>query len=267
MQVEATVEVKDSQLQTMLTETSVGYHDELYLNVVNDRVRLLGGDPGASAGTFTDYSENWFESLSGRAEAYINVAELRGYLNLVGSGNMAEMLQLHFESAGEDRLADRLRITPEEGDNFEITVVLPSGRHVIEAVPTGLPSLFSDDNRLTAPDSDSPLPIEIETYFSELESITEAVDMQDGIEYYPIVVRGGELRLDVGDERQANISARLNADVTGSDVTNYYRAHFEEVCGNLSGDVLLNLADDASMAMVSEQRDRTIRHVLGAARE
>lgn len=265
MQNDATVTVKESQLEMMIEETAVGYHEELYINVANNELRLLAGNPGHSAGTFCEYDSDWFEDVDGSCEAYVDVEELENYLGLVG-GDMADRLLLVFESSSEGgRMSDRLRILPEEGSRFEVTLMLPSGRHVLDAVPTGLPDLFTDDERLVEASGDKELACEVSTFVSEIERIRDAVDLRDGEDYYPIVVDGGEFKLDVGDDKNQHVEADLNAEVDGPDLSCLYQGHLSQIVDSLSGDVILNLEQDTTMAIIQNVNDRTIRHVIGAA--
>jgi hypothetical protein len=265
MQTDAEITVKESQLETMIEEVAVGYHEEIYINVAGDEVRLLAGNPGHSAGTYCEYDDGWFEGVSGSCEAYVDVEELEDYLGLVG-GDMADRFVLIFESASEgNRMSERLRIVPEEGTRFEVTLMLPSGRHVLDAVPTGLPNLFNEEDRLIEGGGDGQLACEVETFISQLQKIRDAVELKESQDYFPIVVRDGELTLDVGDERDQRVSASLNGEVEGPDVDCLYQGHFSDIVDCLNGDVILNLEQDTTMAIIQDVNNRIVRHVIGAA--
>jgi len=261
MEEDARITIDNRQLDQMLTETSVGYHEELFIDVAGNGVRMLGGNPGAVAGTFTNYDTDWFVDIDGSCEAYINVEEVKDYLSIIGT-DMAEVVQVVFESNDDNRLSQQMRIVSNDSQtDFEIMLMLPSGSGVLQAIPTGIPQLFTDDE-YHGPEAMTEKTT-IETFVSELSKIEEAVSLQDGIEYYPIVVQNGCLEMSVGSERSQKVSAKLRATVEGPDVNNHHRGHFPEIIKSLSGELTIQLGDDHPMALVQTVQDRTIRHVIG----
>lgn len=266
MKEQAVLHTTEAQFREMIDVTTVGYHEEVYLNVGGGRVRLLAGSPGSSAGTYTDFVESYFEGVEGETEAYINADEVMSYINLV-SGGPSTHLKVLFEGTESDRLANRMVVTPDsESDEFEVSLVLSSGKSVLESVPAKLPQQFDEKHRFVSPKTDEPLGTSIDTSISQLEKINNAVSLREELDYKPIVVKGGEFRLDVGDESKQKISARLAGDVEGDDVSNVYGGHFDEIVKTLTGGVVLYLDDDGPLEVLQEKNHMTIRHLLGSAK-
>lgn len=263
MQTDATLRMTEGQFMSMIEKTCVGYHEEFYLNITGDSVRALAGNPGDSAGTYTDFASDFFESVEGSAEAYIDRERIVDYVSLVSDNDVGTM-RFEFQSSDDGRLSNQIRVTPNEGDRFEVTVVLPSG-NVFDAVPTGLPSGFTDENEFLDSNTDEPMAVRIRTFVDELSQIEEAADISD-MDFYPIAVNGGNFTMDVGSENNQHVSALLDGDVEGPDVSNRYKGHYSGVVSYLSGEVSLYLDDDKPVAIVQERNDHTIRHIIGPAK-
>ena len=266
MQKEATLTVTEAQLEEMLNVTTVGYHDEVYMKIGGGRVRLLAGSPGSSAGTYTDFVEAFFEDVDGSTEAYFDADEILSYIELVSSGPSSK-IDIEFYGSENDRLANKMVATPASGgDEFEVSLVLPSGSSVIESVPGNLPQSFDKENRFVPPNTDEPLSTSIETTVGELQKINNAVSLREELDYKPITVENGDFRLDVGDEASQKINARLQGEVTGPDVSNVYGGHFDEIVRALDGTVVLYLDEGGPLEVLQEKNHMSIRHLLGSAK-
>lgn len=266
MKEEATITVTEAQFEEMLNVTTVGYHDEVYMKVDGGRVRLLAGSPGSSAGTYTDFVEAFFEDVDGSTEAYFDADEILSYIELVSGGPSSKM-DVTFYGSENNRLANKMVVTPVGGgDDFEVSLVLPSGSSVIESVPGNLPSAFNKENRFVAPNSEEPLSTSIDTTISTLQKINNAVSLREELDYKPITVQDGDFRLDVGDESSQKISARLEGEVEGPDVSNVYGGHFDEIVRALEGQVILYLDEGGPLEVLQEKNHMTIRHLLGSAK-
>jgi len=269
MKEQATLTVTEAQFKEMLDVTTVGYHDEVYINIQGGRVRLLAGSPGSSAGTYTDFVEAFFEDVdetAGKTEAYFDADEVLSYIELVSSGPSTKM-DVTFHGSENDRLASRLVVTPAgDSESFEVSLVLASGQSVIESVPASLPQQFDAQNRFVPPGGDEPLGTEIDTTIASLQKINNAVSLLEELDYKPITVKGGEFRLDVGEESNQKISARLPGEVTGDDVSNVYGGHFDEIVRALEGGVFLYLDEGGPLEVLQEKNHMTVRHLLGSAK-
>jgi len=269
MKEQATLTVTKAQFEELLDVTTVGYHDEVYMNIQGGRVRLLAGSPGSAAGTYTDFVEAFFEDVdetAGKTEAYFDADEVLSYIELVSSGPSMKM-DVTFLGSENDRLANRMVITPAGNDeSFEVSLVLASGQSVIDSVPASLPQQFDNQNRFVPPNGDEPLGTEIDTTIGSLQKINNAVSLREELDYKPITVKDGEFRLDVGEESNQKISAQLPGKVTGDDVSNVYGGHFDEIVRSLEGGVFLYLDEGGPLEVLQEKNHYTLRHLLGSAR-
>lgn len=267
MKEQATITATEAQLKEVLDETSVGYHEELYLNIDDDHVRLLGGAPDSSSGVYVDFVEAFVESVEGGTEAYIDVAQFENYLSVLSSGP-STVLEITFRGTDNDRLANQVKISPEDGSG-EVSLMLKSGERVMESVPTALPKQFDQNNNFLHPVEDRPAKVHIETYVDEIRRIVDAVNLQESLEYIPIVVKGQQFILDVGDENDEHVSVSLKGDVSNEDdhdVDNVYGGSFEDVVKKLTGTMYVQVEDGAPVHLLQEKNHITIRHLIGTAR-
>jgi len=64
MNEQATIVVTEAQIREILDVTSAGgYHEELFLKIGDNRVRLLAGALDSSSGEFVDEVEAFVESI------------------------------------------------------------------------------------------------------------------------------------------------------------------------------------------------------------
>lgn len=267
MQAQATIKATEAQLKEILDVTSVGYHEELYLNIDDDRVRLLGGAPDSSSGVYNDFVEAFVEEINGSAEAYIDVAQFENYLSVL-SGGPSTVLEVTFLGTDGERLANQVKISPEDGSG-EVSLMLKSGERVMESVPTALPKQFDQNNNFLHPVEDRPAKVHIETYVDEVRRIIDAVNLQESMEYAPIVVKSQQFILDVGDENDERVNVNLKGDVSNDDdhnVDNVYGGSFSDVINTLSGTLFIQVEDGAPIHLLQEKNHITIRHLIGTAR-
>ena len=266
MKSQAKLTVTKAQFQEMLDVTTVGYHDEVYLNIRGGRVRLLAGSPGSSAGTYTDFVEAFFEDVEGSTQAFFDADEVLSYIDLV-SGSPSDKFTVEFLGTDSDDLANKLVVTPtDDANEFEVSLVLPSGSSVMESVPSSLPQQFDEKNRFTSPATGEALATSIETTMSQLDKINNAVSLREELDYKPITVKNGEFRLDVGEESNQKIQARLQGSVEGDDVSNLYGGHFDEIVRTIDGEVSLYLDEGGPLQVLKEGSHYTVRHLLGSAK-
>lgn len=266
MQEQAVLTTTEVQLNKMIDVSSVGYFDEMYVQIDDGRLRVLVGNPGSAAGGYIDFVEAFFEDLEGSVEAYLDVGTLQNYLNLV-TDSQSTRINLRFEGGDNDRLASRLTIEPEDEDrDFEVSIVLPSGESVIESVPAQLPQMFNDQNQMINSEEGRPPKVEVESYISSLRKIVDAVELRDDLEYYPVSVKNDEMRLEVGDRNNQRVNARLKGDVEadGNHVQKY-KGQFKQVTNTLDGTVTVSFEEGSPLLLLQERNHMVIRHMIGAA--
>lgn len=258
----ATVSGSVQKIRQMIESTAlVGrgdpYHDDVYINIGNGEVRTIVGSPGNVVVAYCSFNEAFIDVIAGDVEAIIDVGDFLSYLDIATDGGRVE---LEFLGNPDDRLATRLKI---EG-KLQSTIMLPASEAVLEEVPLGLPESFDDDEIMHNSGGD-PLETEISTSLDELQTIVDAVDLREDIDFYPVVVEDEEFKLDVGDERDQEIRGALTAEVDGQDVDNRYNEGFTELVNTLSGGVELATDPEAPLSAVKDQDDNgfVLRHVVG----
>lgn len=268
MNEQATIVVTEAQIREILDVTSAGgYHEELFVKIGDNRLRLLAGAPDSSSGAFVDAVEAFVESISGSASAYVDVAQLDSYLSILSEGPSTELEVSFFGNEG-DKLASQVQIRP-SGMDGEVSLMLKSGERVMESVPSQLPKQFDQDNNFMHPVEDRPAKVHIETFVDEVARIVDAVNLQEGKEYCPVVVDNESFVLDVGDERDERVNVTLKATVDNPEnhsVDNLYGGAFEDVVSTLSGSLYVQTEDGSPVHLLQEKNHLTIRHVIGTAR-
>lgn len=254
-------------------------HSDLYLNVLEDEVRILQNAPGDVVLTFCSFGSDYFDDIDLQrgvrtmeatdtqgdtfefevgAEAILDVEQTLTYLDFASDGGTVE---LRFTGSDDRRLSTYARA---EGA-LEAWVKLPGSEDILSDVPHWLPSRFNGDERYTNTAGDE-APTKIQTRASNIDTIVNAVDDDRDAEFYPIVIDDGQFTIDVGDEQRSGVRGALGAQaVDGPDIENYYYDGFEEIFSVLSGPVELQTAPGNNpMAVVqTDDQGRTIRHVNG----
>lgn len=261
---QATLEASKAQIREIVEQTAVGYHEKVYANLTDGRVRLLAGTPGGTVVAYNDYVEGDIDNIEGDAQAIIPVPSLLDYLSLAGEGTSANVV-LEFVGTEGTKLSEQLRLSVPGSHSFEVGLTLPASESSLESVPTDLPALFNDENVLMNQAEDRPVTTHIDTYAETLSKILEVVDLREELEYYPVVVENEEFLLNVGTEQGNYVNAKLQGDVEGEDVDNLYGSGFSEVVKALDGNVTLHVEQGSPLQIFKEQSYGSCRHVLGAA--
>jgi len=262
--VQATIEATKAQIKEIINHTAAGYHEKVYANITDGRVRFLAGTPGGTVVAYNDYVEGDIDDISGDAQAIINVADLLNYIGLAGEGTSSNIL-LEFVGSSEGGLSEQLRVSVPGSHSFEVGLTLPASESSLESVPTDLPGLFDDDNVLLNQAEERPVTTHIDTYTESLEKILDVVGLKEELEFYPIVVENEEFLLNVGSDQGNYVNAKLQGSVEGDDVDNLYGSGFEEVVKALDGNVTLHVEQGSPLLVLKEGSYGTVRHVLGAA--
>lgn len=291
-----------SQLRDMVMEASGGYHDDLYVRVDggNDAVHFLGQTGGQQVMSYCSYHN--LKEVSGTAEAIIPTGvdkDTKGYLDYLGIAEGSGTVELRFlgeepDDPGEVEHPWLASYWEAEGA-LEARVRLPSSQEDLRKVPWLLAdrwtssgsvegadryisraALDTDTGEVTVDDDDLGdyvPPTLVHTKAKTVrESVIQPANFMDDVNYYPIVVRDGEFHVDLeGSQGDDRIAGQVNAEtVDGPDVERHFDDGFEELFGELSGNVRLGTApgggDGPSPPLSVVQNDttgRTVRHVLG----
>lgn len=258
----ATLETGQAQFSEMIRQTALDFHENLYLNITDGRLRLLGGASGGTVVVYSDYVEGDIESIEAEEEAHaiIDVETLEDYLPLFDD----MPIKVEFISSNEDRRAEQLQISA--GHTTEVGIALPASEEAYGSVPRQLPGMFDADNVLLNPSEERQVETTISTFTEELAKIVRIVDLREELEYYPISVENGQFTLDVGSAGSNYVNWELEGSVSGEDVSNLYGDGLPSVVKAVSGEVKLHLEQDKPMAIIKEGSYNTIRHVLGNAK-
>lgn len=261
---QATITATKAQIIEILNQTSVNYHEKIYANISDGRVRFLAGTPGGTVVAYNDYVEGDIELIEGDAQAIISVSDLEDYLDLAGEGTSSNV-QLSFIGSDGSPLAEQLQISTPGAHSFEVGLTLPASESALESVPTDLPGLFNNDNVLMNQAEDRPVTTHIDTYTESLSTLLDVVDLREELEFYPVVVENEEFLLNVGSDQGNYVNTKLQGDVEGEDVDNLYGSGFSEVVKALDGAITLHVEQGSPLQVLKEESYGTIRHVLGAA--
>lgn len=261
---QATIKASKAQIREIMEQTAVGYHEKVYANTEDGRVRFLAGTPGGTVVAYNDYVEGDIEEINGEAQAIIPVPDLLNYLSLAGEGTSSQV-ELVFVGSEDSPLAEQLKLSVPGSHSFEVGLTLPASESSMESVPTDLPGLFNQENVLMNQSEDRPVSTHIDTYTESLGKILEVVDLREELEFYPIVVEDGEFLLNVGSDQGNYVNAKLQGEAEGDDVDNLYGSGFSEVVKALDGNVTLHVEQGSPLQILKEGSYGTVRHVLGAA--
>lgn len=264
-EVQGKIEATKAQIREIINMTAVGYHEQVYLNLDDGRVRFLAGTPGGTVVAYTDFVEGEIETLEGDdLEAIIPVPELLDYVGLTSEGSSGT-LELEFIKSEEAALAEQMRLSAGGSHSFEVGLTLPASESAMENVPTTLPNLFNEDNVLMNQQEERPVNTHIDTYTETLDQIIDTVELREELEFYPIVVENGQFAVDVGTSSGNYVTGQLQAEVEGEDVDNLYGSGFKEITNALDGQITLHVEQDSPMLILKELSYGTLRHVIGAA--
>jgi hypothetical protein len=103
----------------------------------------------------------------------------------------------------------------------------------------------------------------VETTASAMRRVADAVAMSRTVDYHPLRIEDGELRLDLECRTGPRAFGRLSGEVLeGPDVHNEYEDGFAEVFRCLSGGVELQTGADHPLVVVKRGDGYTLRYVI-----
>lgn len=291
METFATIRDTGQKLREMVLQAAAGYHDEVYLRVLGDaeEVHFVTQSNGRMVMSYCTFAD--LDHVEGDAEAIIPVgidSDTKGFVDYLAFAEGSKKVEMRFKGEPGDGDHPHLASHWEAEGALEVSLRLPASRDDLTKVPWGLPDRWTDDNEYlsrAAFDDDMTLqvddddladytpPTTVETTADTIrKQIVDPAEFVDDVIYRPLIVKDGELRLDLqANDDDDRISGVVNAEsVTGPDVDRTFDEGFDELFGQLSGAVRLSTAPDsgdgASPPLVVVQDDRpgrTIRHVLG----
>jgi hypothetical protein len=257
-------------MQKMLQWASAPFderYDQCYLNLAEDELRTVA-NAGKSVIAYCDFEEPFIQNIelhedvdgSAGMQSIIKVPQIRNYLDFVG-GNQISME--FYGVPGDENKTDYVVI---DGD-LQASLYVPSGDTDYESKQLQIVNLYNDDNEWvkpsTIPDSGEANDGEaLETSFvtrvEDFQKIIDVVSFESfALANYPVAIEDGKFQLRATDENKRNsVEGELYSEnVDGPDVSNSYSRGFEELFGNINGQVDIQIEDDAPLSVVRESND------------
>ncbi|QSG14371.1 ParB/RepB/Spo0J family partition protein [Halapricum desulfuricans] len=262
--------VDSSKLKRILEVGSVGLFDWLYLEISPGRVQVLQSTlPGATGRvvSYCSFGEEYFEQFElARDESLKAFIDAERIYTTVERDD-SDTVQLKFRADDTDDFATGVEFvgdlqfwsrTNAIDDQSELEALL-------ERIPVDIHNRFHDQDILLDSGGNQ-ASTRIETRVSEVMNMMWVVNHTPGDDDYPVTVEDGEFRFFTGDET-SYMKGRLDANVSGPEVSKRFDFGFDEVFNTLSGKVELQTApaEQALLAVVQRNDDHVIRHVIAPA--
>lgn len=277
------------RLRDLFTTASGGYHEDLYLGVVDGRLEAIMQTNQRAVVSYCTFEEDYFGSIDGETQAIVpvggSISDSKGFLDYLGFAEGSDTVEVVLLGDDPDDLATHLAI---EG-SLNARIRLPAGSEELSKIPLDHPPRWTPDNQYCSktclvdgrapddPDDWVTGPVVIETTADTIrEQIVKPADFTDGVNYYPISVVGGEFEIEVeGSQANDAIWGRVNAEsVEGPDCNREFQVGFSEIFSQLDGPVRLQTAPEGDSGVAppltivrDDLADRTIRHVVAALAE
>lgn len=236
-------------------------YDQCYFNLASEEIRTIS-NAGQAVVSYCDFGKPFIQEFnlheevdpSAGMQAILKVSQVQNYLNFVGGKN----LQVEFYgSVGNENKADKMVLD----GNLRAEIFLPSSDSDYQSKQLKIVDVYNDDNEWEKPSNGEPLETSFNTEVKEFNKIIDIVSFDSfALSNYPVVIEDGEFMLNASDENQRDtIEGNLNAwDVEGPDVNNSYSRSFEQLFGNISGDVSIGIEQDSPISIVREANDGAI---------
>lgn len=233
--------------------------DQVYCNLVDGELRTVA-NAGQAVVAYCDYKKPFVTETEVHEDvedvgmqAILKVPQVRSYLNFVGGDDIT--LEFHGVPDGEYR-ADKLVL---DGD-LRAEIYLPSSDSDYKSKQLKVVEVYNDDNEWVK-NNGEPLQTSFKTEASQFQRIIDVVSFDSfALANYPVVVEDGKFLLDAADENDRDsVYGELEAyDIEGPDVSNSYSRGFEELFGNISGELEIGVEQDAPISIVRQSSDEAL---------
>lgn len=244
-------------------------YDQAYLNLAEDEIRTVA-NAGEAVVAYCDFSKPFVQEIELHDEvdgdagmqAIVKVPQTQSYLEFVGG----EKVSVEFHGVpGGDNKADKMVL---DGD-LQAEIYLPSSDTDYESKQLQVVNVYDEDNQWVKSNGE-PLETSFRTRVKEFNRIINIVEFDSfALSNYPVVVDDGNFLLDAADENDRDsVRGELYAeDVEGPDANNSYSRGFEELFGNISGEVDVGVEDGGPISIVRESNDDavTLRYAVHPA--
>lgn len=260
----ARFETTRGNLQKMLKWISAPLDDQYnkaWLNIQEGEMHAVAS-MGQAVVSYCTFNKPFVEDIeihddvdsSGGIETIINLDDVRDYVDFVGG----DRVSVSFLGNEDEKLCRKMEI---DGD-IHVDLYVPSSEADYESQQTGIVNLYDEDNHWHRPSNDEVLSTRFRTKVKEFERIVRVTEFDDfAMSTYPVAIQNGEFLLDAHDENERNsIQGSLDAhDVEGPDVSNSYSRGFAELFNNISGEVWVDIEQDAPISVVRESNDSAMQ--------
>lgn len=263
---ETTVDGMQKMLQWSSAPFDLEKHDKAYFNLSVSSLRTIA-NAGEAVGAYCTYNEPYVENIElhedidedAGMESIVRVPQVKEFLHFVGG----DTIVFEFFGDSEEGRARKLAIDGE----LRAEIYLPNSKTNYNSMQLGIVNLYDEDNNWVSPGDSRPLDTKFTTDCSEFQRIIDIVEFDDfALSNYPVVIEDGEFVLDASDKNERDtVAGTLQAtDVEGPDVSNYYSRGFDNLFSNVSGEIDVQLADDAPISIVRESNDEamTLRYSI-----
>lgn len=245
-------------IQWTMGHLDMDNYNKAYFNLADGVLRTIAnaGQANASFCTFrepfvqnTELHED--EDENAGMEAIVKMTELQDYLNFFEG----ERVTLEFlgpeadpDAEGYETVAEKMVVN---GD-WEAEVYLPSSKKDYESKALKTVKHYDERDRWIHPGGGNPDTTFVTTA-EEMQRVNEIWEYDNlAINHFPLVVEDEEVRLSATDNNERNsIEGSLEAeDVSGPDVHNEYSRGVDELFGNISGNIEVQVDDGAPLVVV-----------------
>jgi hypothetical protein len=260
METLAVVESTPETLASLITQAAL--HDasetdqEMFVRITDAGIETPASTIDATQASYCSPAAEQFVrldvSVDTPVDAMFSVDTVLGWLDWFDTDSTAVAFR------GDRRVVTEIVLT---ADQDKVVIDCLDDPAVLENVETNLPGRFSDTQFLD--EDGNPMPTTIETTAAELRRLVDAVDLVESEDGYALVVRDGQLVVDVRGE-ESTARARLDATIDGPAVTNHYGPDFAAVARGLTGPVTLQTGPGEPVAFVQNESAYTLRFVVAS---
>lgn len=234
-------------------------YGEICLQVTSDGVVTLGGRRPESPQSYCSFGNAYFDDIQLNDEppvcVIMNVEEILSRLDHVSSGT-DHSVTVELRGQPRNRFASQIQL--HGGLHAEIMGI--TSNQVVQQIPFNLQNRFDAEGRFY--EADQMVGTNIETSTTLLsDHLIRIIDYMDRYSY-PLEVTDGDLCIDAIDARGNAVTGILQENVSSEDFCNYYGDEFARIVGTLDGDIELQTADDAPLAVLQQANTHTLRHVV-----
>lgn len=250
-------------------------YDQVYLNLADEEIRTVA-NAGQAIIAYCDFTEPFVQNIelhddidgSVGMESILKVPQVQSYLGFVGGNDISVEFYGQIEEVqGENGtyIQARAKRVVLDGD-LRAEIYVPNSESDYKAKQLAVVNVYDDDEQWIK-NNGEPLKTSFTTDVEEFQRIVDVVSFDNfALANYPVVIEDGKFMLAAADENNRDsVRGELEAeDVEGEDVDNSYSRGFEQLFGNISGELDVQVEDDAPISIVRQSSDEalTLRYCI-----